>query len=239
MQANRRSGKTVVIVIVVIAGVMLLLCGGVLAAILMPAVTQARAAAQRQVSMNNMKSIAIALHNYHDTYRAFPPAYLEGEDGEPIVSWRVLLVPFLSEDFRATHGREIDWTDPQNKGIPQQYEGLYTSPHVSQARVTPYIAVVGPKTVFTTDRRMRFADVTDGTSNTIFFIEDVNHPVPWDAPQDVTIEEFLARYDAEDFPAQGFLAALVDGSVRMIPLGRREIIENLLDRSDGQVMPEY
>ncbi len=42
---------------------------------------------------NNMKQIALALHNYHDTYRTFP-AYTVDGNGQPLHSWRTLILPF-------------------------------------------------------------------------------------------------------------------------------------------------
>ena len=46
---------------------------------------------------NNMKQIALALHHYHDAFGAFPPAYVPDEDGRPMHSWRVLILPFLEQ----------------------------------------------------------------------------------------------------------------------------------------------
>ncbi len=44
----------------------------VLVALLLPAVQQARTAARRTQSKNNLKQIALAMHNYYDVYNTFP-----------------------------------------------------------------------------------------------------------------------------------------------------------------------
>ncbi|MEX0792280.1 MAG: DUF1559 domain-containing protein [Pirellulaceae bacterium] len=88
-----RRGFTLVELLVVIAII------GVLVALLLPAVQQAREAARRMSCQNNLKQIGLGLHNYHDTFQAFPigSRFSSGDLAATGfgVSWWCGLLPFV------------------------------------------------------------------------------------------------------------------------------------------------
>ncbi|QDV54447.1 DUF1559 domain-containing protein [Rosistilla oblonga] len=105
---TRTKGFTLVELLVVIAII------GILVGLLLPAVQQAREAARRIQCTNQTKQIGLALHNYHDTHRSFPPGGIVAEkvtkgvgdtwcnagsstQGAP---WTVLILPFMEEGAR-------------------------------------------------------------------------------------------------------------------------------------------
>ena len=84
----RRLGFTLVELLVVIAII------GVLVALLLPAVQAARDAARRAQCINHLKQIGVAVHNYHGTNKAVPPAFLSGSGH---ATWLVLILPYIEE----------------------------------------------------------------------------------------------------------------------------------------------
>jgi hypothetical protein len=102
---------------------------------------------RRSACVVNLKQIALALHNYHDTYGTFPPAYVADENGRPMHSWRVLILPFLeSSDVYSKYRFDEPWDGPHNRLLADRMPYAYRCPSESRnsppSRITSYVAVV-------------------------------------------------------------------------------------------------
>ena len=90
-----RRGFTLIELLVVIAII------GLLIALLLPAVQQAREAARRSQCRNNLKQVALALHNYESTHGIFPGGSLYAVVGTDTISnacaWGRSILPFLDQ----------------------------------------------------------------------------------------------------------------------------------------------
>lgn len=182
--------------------------------------THVREAARRTQCKNNLKQIALALHNYHDVYESFPPAYTVDENGNRLHSWRTLILPYLEQQqLYSTIDLSKSWQHPANaealKSFPTVYRCL--SGELPEHH-TPYLGLVGESLCFHPTRGRSLSEITDGTSNTLIVMEvALQNSVPWMSPQAADEQMFLSlNKDDEVAHMGGVQAALADGSVRFL-----------------------
>lgn len=165
---------------------------GTLTGLLLPAVQAAREAARRVQSSNNLKQIGLAFHNFHDAYGNFPAAAGVDNDGVPMLSWRVALLPFLEESqlYEEFHLDE-PWDSDHNIKLLERMPAVYRHPsRVTEPGYTVYQVPLSDKSLLRLTEPTKIQEITDGTSNTILALEtSAEAAVPWTAPQDYKIDE--------------------------------------------------
>ena len=214
-----RQGFTLVELLVVIAII------GILVALMLPAIQAARETARRAQCRNNLRQIGVALHNFHDSQRSFPPGYVStvgpggpADDRGPGWGWGAAILPQLEQSgLNSQILFDKDIADPANaaarmtslpvflcpsnggnpyftvdllndstpgystplkdaNGNPVQvahsnYVGIFGNPEITP---DPGFLSLAPdrssayRGMFYRNAKVRFADVTDGTSTTLF-----------------------------------------------------------------------
>lgn len=221
----KSSGWTVAIVVIVACGSVMLVCGGILVALLLPAVQAAREAARRAQCTNNLKQIGLAMHNYHDVYNCFPPAYIPDAKGKPMHSWRVLLLPYMEQ--KALYDRyrfDEPWDGPNNRLLANAIVQVYRCPSnpKTNSPTTDYVMIVGPGTISDGPSATKIQDIKDSTSNTLLVVEIPSSNIPWMKPQDLDAKSTKVAMGAAQAPGIGSRhpgganVLYADGSVRFV-----------------------
>ncbi len=222
--ARSRALPLVVIVLAVVLGVVVVF-GGILTALLLPAVQSAREAARQALCQNNLKQISLALMGYEAAFRCLPASASTGKDGQPGMSWRVAILPYLDRrDLFHRYDRRQPWNSPQNRTIADAVIRLYQCPSEFkdlQSRQTSYVMLVGPGTIGGLDEKHRNLDYVSehsGTSDTILLVEAPHSGILWTEPRDLTVDEFIQRlknHREGNHPGR-IHATFCDGTVRSI-----------------------
>jgi hypothetical protein len=182
-----------------------------------------RESTRSAMSRENLKEIGLAMHNYCDVHKHFPPPAIYSKDGKPLLSWRIAILPQLglNEIYNKFHLDE-PWDSPHNLELSKIPIAVYSMP-MTKTSMTPdkksflikYLVPVGPGTAFDTKEGMKIEDIKDGTADTILAVEvDNEQAVVWTKPDDLS-------YDPQE-PAKGlskkyaFYALFCDGHITPI-----------------------
>jgi prepilin-type N-terminal cleavage/methylation domain-containing protein/prepilin-type processing-associated H-X9-DG protein len=223
---TRRRGFTLIELMVVIAIVAILI------GLLLPAVQKVREAAARAKCQNNLKQLGLALHNYHDANREFPPAFVnKGPYGMTPFSfahgWAPFVLPYIElQQLYNLYRWDFPLYAVENQPVVSRHLTIFQCPSTpeqdryitfgpfqlfgTKGACGDYTVTLGvdaglaqlgwvdsvgdfrgalthtPKPALTPSLNptpTRFADLTDGTSNTILLAEDAGRPRRWLARQ--------------------------------------------------------
>ncbi len=194
--------------------------------------------AQLDASAFNLKQFGIAGHNYHDT-NGFMANNVYSKDGKPLLSWRVVLLPYL-EEMPLYQQFKLDepWDSDANKKLIEKMPKVYAPVRVkAEPGMTFYRGFAGPDTTFEPKQKLRIpASFPDGCSTTVWVVE-AGEPVVWTKPDDLPFEP------KKDLPKLGglfdgeFHFLTVDGVVHR---ARKDfdpvMFKRVITRSDGMVI---
>jgi hypothetical protein len=196
-------------------------------------------AAAASQTTNNLKQLGISMHAYHDATGSFPPAAVCDKKGKPMLSWRVLVLPYI-EQQQLYQQFKLDepWDSPNNKPLLDKMPKVYAIPGVTpdKGTETHFRVFVGNGAVFDYVKSCKIQEILDGTSNT-FMIVTAAKAVPWTKPDELEFDP------AKDMGALlgtfhgRIMTAFCDGSVRsMAKPPQKATLNALITRSGGEVI---
>ncbi|HEV3168227.1 MAG TPA: DUF1559 domain-containing protein [Isosphaeraceae bacterium] len=265
---RRRAGFTLIELLVVIAII------SVLVALLLPAVQSCREAARRISCTNNLMQLSLALKNYEASHEVLPPGVvnptgpIKNQPRGYHVSWLVQLLPFVEQ---RTTFNELNFSVGVYHSSNMSVRALHLSYFLCPSDSFPVVKDLGFSNyagchhdaeapiaddnngVFFLNSQIRFEDIPDGTSNTIFIGEKrlkgdlgwvsgtrstlrntgnlINRPTTPTAKNADPVGGFSSNHPG------GVNHAFGDGSVRFLKnsIGN-PVYQHLANRADGEIV---
>lgn len=215
-----------------------------LAKMLAPQVKMARIAAANSKRLNTLRMFALGILNFESAHMRFPTQATVDENGKPLLSWRVQILPYLEQnDLYNQFHLDEPWDSEHNLKLVQRMPESFEDPkpesrNNNKEGKTIYLGAAGEGMIFNGGKEVGFGDLKDGSSNTILLATVAgDHAVPWTKPVDwqVNLNDPTAqlketkRTDAE--------VVLADGSTHRIPIATDlKTWQNLIQTADGNIV---
>jgi len=225
IRSQGRRGFTLIELLVVIVVI------GLLIALLLPAVQAVREAARRATCSNNLKQIGLALHNYHETQKSFPPGTIWNQvvinwvEATHRTNWGIALLPYIEQrSLYDRYDQRQDCTTPANAPVVQQYVLTYACPSdLNAARGT---GVPGWGYAYTVKREFHFGSyrgMAGRTAPQYYNVPDhgvwnhymgwTNLPMNWKGVFHVIVPGWFGQCESFD--------SIRDGASNTIAIGER------------------
>jgi serine/threonine protein kinase len=161
--------------------------------------------------IGKLAQLGVALDDYVAQHHQLPPPAITGPNGEPLLSWRVALLPYLGEkDLYTQFKLDEPWDSVHNKKLLERMPEVFARDGANKKTSTTGLRVYGgPGTAFEGQQGVRLSDITDGLSSTLL-IAQTNEEVPWTKPKELSFDPKQPLRIAVE---QGLFA---DGSVRFL-----------------------
>jgi hypothetical protein len=173
-------------------------------------------AAKRAQAANNLKQTVLAFHNFMDANGKFPSPVMVHKSGKQY-SWRIAILPYIGEqELYDKYDFNQEWDSPHNQEVTAHMPDVFRSDSDDKDSTnTSWFMLSGPDGIFDGENAKGFAQITDGTSNTIIAVE-AKRNVHWAKPEDIQIDAKRGLPQLGGYFENGFNAAMADGSVRFI-----------------------
>jgi hypothetical protein len=205
-------------------------------------IARMRESAGRTQSMNNLKQIGLAMHNYLDANGRFPAAAITDKAGKPLLSWRVMILPYIEQDQLYKQFKlDEPWDSEHNKKLLDKRPEIFANPRNEKfpASWTTYLVPTGASTMFRDTTGLKINQISDGTVYTIMaFDAPETAGVPWTKPDDWAYDPMAKNpLDTLFTNNDDTLVLTADGGVKSLsPKTKPETLKAFLTADGGEVV---
>jgi len=191
---------------------------------------------RRRESMNHVKQILLAFHNYAAANGHLPPSAIYGADGQPKLSWRVALLPYLEEEALYNEFRQDEpWDSEHNQALIARMPTVFRTPDSpapeGQSRLRGF---QGKGALFDGVRGIGFEEITDGTSNTLL-IAAAREPIVWTRPGELPFAAGQPLPSLNDSDPSRCLVGMADGSAHYMHPADGASLRAIITRSGDEI----
>jgi hypothetical protein len=199
--------------------------------------------------LNNLKQLALAMHNYNAAMGYFPSDVAPGGDKPPAMSWRVQILPYIEQqNLYQQVNMQKPWDDPANLKVLEKMEmpKVFEIPGRPAPKGYTYFRMFSlPKNAKGKDRPWlvegergpTVSTITDGFSNTLMIVE-AGEAVPWYKPDVLAYDGVLPLPQLGDKNTKRFIVAFGDGSTRLLQRDKldEKTLRALITAQGGEVI---
>ncbi len=188
--------------------------------------------------MNEVRQIGMAMLSYETQHGTFPAAGSVNDQGEPLLSWRVAILPFIEQQALYEQFKQDEpWDSEHNLALLKQMPEIFGDDPGGKTRIQVFD---GEEAAFHGGRKVTPRDIAkDGMSLTIMLVETgPDKAVPWTKPADVPFDPTDPAKALGKIPAAGFITAFFDGSVRSHASSiQPEVLKAMITPAGGELIP--
>ncbi len=173
--------------------------------------------------MRRLHHIGTAIESYRAKHGHYPRPAICDENGKPLLSWRVALLPFQGEaeaEFHKEFHLDEPWDSPHNKQLLKRMPVIYTSDNEHRGK-TRFLAVVDDRSVFAPGMGKPVDEFSDSKDGTMLVLEvGPDKAVPWTKPSDFTVEKkalLSGLGEVDGFRGRAFMALFANQGVSALP----------------------
>ena len=184
-----------------------------------------QSAPRRRKSEQNLRKIVLGALEHHDYSKQQFPRNIVDENGKPLLSWRVALLPFVGEeDLYKKFKLAESWDSEHNLKLAQQLPDVYRHVDLDSNTKTVFLGFEGGGAVFEKSvegvkaEGVGLSQIPDGSSNTIFCVEaNLDLAVEWSKPTDIPFAPDMPVTQVGKNGDSSFNVVFCDGSVMALP----------------------